>query len=91
MEEEAKNLLDKANFSKSTFPDHLQRLEVVGTELGTLQSGQDLVNVAICCFYRLLQAVIDLQNSAYCSLGIPLQSFQYCVYLYFVVILQTLP
>ena len=51
-EEEAKNLLDKSNFSKSTFPDHLQRLEVVGTELGTLQSGQDLVNV-VTCFYRL--------------------------------------
>ena len=37
-EEEDNNLLDKANFSKSTFPDHLQRLEVVGTELGALQS-----------------------------------------------------
>ena len=37
-EKEDKNLLDKANFSKSTFPDHLQRLEVVGTELGALQS-----------------------------------------------------
>ena len=40
-EEEDNNLLDKANFSKSTFPDHLQRLEVVGTELGSFQSGQD--------------------------------------------------
>ena len=38
MEEEDKNLLDKANFSESTFPDHLQGLEVVGTELGALQS-----------------------------------------------------
>ena len=37
-EKEDKNLLDKANFSKSTFPDHLQRLEVVGTELGSFQS-----------------------------------------------------